>query len=381
MTVSVRPRSGGWLVDIRFRWPDGARYRDRIQAPVDAKSAALRWGQAREAELLRGGRAALLPPPPPPKVLSFAELWCRVLQDHYRANRKKPSTIEAAETAYRIHLGPLLGKKSIDAIGVADIAALKGALSHLRPKTVNNVLSVLSRCLRCAVEWELLVRRPKVGLLAAAATESAFYEVDEYRRLVEAARRTSSGHLVLVLLAGSAGLRRGEIRALKWTDLDMARKVVKVRRGIWRAEEGTTKGGRERPVPMTAELHAALVKHRHLAGERVLYSAKGRELSNRTVRNWLGTVLRRAGLPVATTPEGKNRRDIGAIHRLRHTFCSHLAAAGVPAKAIQELAGHADLKTTMRYMHLAPGDRDGAMATLSGYYAGDVSTARAVRTG
>lgn len=380
MTVSVRPRSGGWLVDIRFRWPDGARYRERIQAPVDSKSGALRWGQAREAVLLAGGRAALAPAPAP--VETLAAFWPRFVRDHYEANRKKPSTIDAARTVYRLHLAAPLGKRPLDAITTSDVAALKGALAHRRPKTVNNVLAVLSRALRCAVEWGVLSAMPcKIGLLPAPCAERQWYEVEDYRRLVAAAARIGTGHLVLVLLAGSAGLRRGEIRALKWTDLDMARRLIKVGRALWRAEENTPKGNRGRIVPMTAELHAALVKHRHLVGERVLYSAKGQEMSNRSVRNWLGSVLRRAGLEVATASEGqgKNRRDVGAIHRLRHTFCSHLAAAGVPAKAIQELAGHADLSTTMRYMHLAPGDRDGAMRALAGYYSGGADAER--RTG
>lgn len=52
----------------------------------------------------------------------------------------------------------------------------------------------------------------------------------------------------------------------------------------------------------------------------------------------------------------------------RHTFCSHLAMAGVPAKAIQELAGHADLKTTLRYMHLSPANRKNAIDTLNAFY-------------
>ena len=46
--------------------------------------------------------------------------------------------------------------------------------------------------------------------------------------------------------------------------------------------------------------------------------------------------------------------DGNRTHRLRHTFCSHLAMRGAPARAIQELAGHADLSTTQRYMHLTP---------------------------
>ena len=63
---------------------------------------------------------------------------------------------------------------------------------------------------------------------------------------------------------------------------------------------------------------------------------------------------RRAGLEVT-----------GGYHVLRHTFCSHLAMQGASAKAIQELAGHADLTTTPRYMHLSPGAREAAMDPLN----------------
>jgi site-specific recombinase XerD len=64
---------------------------------------------------------------------------------------------------------------------------------------------------------------------------------------------------------------------------------------------------------------------------------------------------RRAGLPQAT----------GALYILRHTFCSHLAMRGAPAKAIQELAGHEDLATTLRYMHVSPAARESAIALLN----------------
>jgi site-specific recombinase XerD len=52
------------------------------------------------------------------------------------------------------------------------------------------------------------------------------------------------------------------------------------------------------------------------------------------------------------------------VHILRHTFCSHLAMRGAPARAIQELAGHEDLATTQRYMHLSPAAIDGAIRLL-----------------
>ena len=72
------------------------------------------------------------------------------------------------------------------------------------------------------------------------------------------------------------------------------------------------------------------------------------------LRDWLEAAQRRAGLEV-----------MGALHKLRHTFCSHLAMKGAPAKAIQELAGHTDLTTTMRYMHLSPSALDQAIALLN----------------
>ena len=56
---------------------------------------------------------------------------------------------------------------------------------------------------------------------------------------------------------------------------------------------------------------------------------------------------------------------MGHVHKLRHTFCSHLAMRGAPVKAIQELAGHESLTTTLRYMHLSPSARDQAIALLN----------------
>jgi site-specific recombinase XerD len=52
------------------------------------------------------------------------------------------------------------------------------------------------------------------------------------------------------------------------------------------------------------------------------------------------------------------------VHRLRHTFCFHLSMRGAPAKAIQELAGHEDLSTTQRYMHLSPAAMESAIRLL-----------------
>jgi len=120
-----------------------------------------------------------------------------------------------------------------------------------------------------------------------------------------------------------------------------------VRRGQWEGEVVAPKGGRSRVVPMTEALKKALTAIRYLRGDRVFFQCDGSAVDETTLRSWMERAQRQAGLAV----------NKGQIHILRHTICSHLAMRGVPAKVIQELAGHADLTTTMRYMHMAKGAR------------------------
>ncbi len=112
------------------------------------------------------------------------------------------------------------------------------------------------------------------------------------------------------------------------------------------------KGGALSSNPMTARLSEALQSHRHLRGPRVLCESDGSPLTERRVQGFVGRSARRANL------------ENGGVHVLRHTFCSHLAMRGAPAKAIQELAGHKDLSTTQRYMHLSPAAIDEAIRLL-----------------
>ncbi len=112
------------------------------------------------------------------------------------------------------------------------------------------------------------------------------------------------------------------------------------------------KGGRLRYVPLTGRLTAALRDHRHLRAARVLCVDNGKSLTQRLVQGLVQRAARRANLQAV------------GVHVLRHTFCSHLAMRGAPARAIQELAGHRDLSTTQRYMHLSPAALEGAIRLL-----------------
>jgi integrase len=357
MSVTLRPYvDGGWEVDIRVTLPDGQIVRERRKAPTASKSAAQRWADARERVLLIHGKPDRTKEVG--RAVTLREFAPRFIDGHAKANRLKPSGIASKESVLRLHLVPVLGDKALAAITTEDVQHLKAALGAKSPKTVNNVLTVLNVLLRSAVEWNVIDRVPCViKLLRTPRTEAAFYDFDQFERLVETSAREPHAHLI-VLLGGEAGLRRGEILALEWSDVNIVKRQLCVARSDWRGHVTEPKGGRIRYVPLTKRLAAALQAARHLRGSRVLCDAAGEPLTQKAVQVLIRRVARRADVKPG-------------LHILRHTFCSHLAMRGAPARAIQELAGHQDLGTTQRYMHLSPAALDAAIRLLDG--AADVS--------
>lgn len=354
MSVTVRPyRRGGWEVDIRTTLPDGSAHRVRRRAPVPSRSGALRWGQARERELLLSPPATKSKAIRREEVPTLAEFAPRFLDGHARANRQKPSGIAAKETILRVHLVPALGGKKLDAIGSEDVQRLKSRLRDRSAKTVNNVLTVLNTLLKIAVEWNVVDHHPcTIKLLRVPPPVAGFHDFDGFERLVEASRKVGWTAHLAVLLGGEAGLRCGEMMALCWTDVDLGKRQLWVRQSEWKGHVTSPKGGRPRCIPLTARLAEELRAARHMRSQRVLCREDGQPLTQKVVRELVRKAARRAGLANEGT------------HTLRHTFCSHLAMRGAPARAIQELAGHKDLSTTQRYMHLSPAVIDSAIRLL-----------------
>ena len=266
------------------------------------------------------------------------------------------------------HLLPGLGAKRLDAITNEQVQKLKLAMAQRAPKTVNNVLTVLSTLLKKAVEWGDLDKLPcTIKLLANPKKTMGFHDFEEYERLLPVAQKRSPDAYLMVLLGGDAGLRLGEIVALEWGDVDLHARRLTVQRSDWCGHVTVPKGGRSRRLPMTERLTRALKASRHLRSDRVLCLPDGKASTRDRVIKAIRGSQRVAGLPQA------------GVHVLRHTFCSHLAMKGAPARAIQELAGHADLSTTQRYMHLSPAATEDAIRLLDGRLV-DLKVAQIVET-
>jgi integrase len=161
-----------------------------------------------------------------------------------------------------------------------------------------------------------------------------------------------------------AGLRRGELKALRAESIDLAAGVINVERG-WDEKEGeiaVKSHAARRRVPIAGVLRDLLLEHRMSTGR------SGDELAfGRTPRDPFNPKLLQERADEAWAAAGLERLT---LHECRHTFASLMIAAGVNAKALSTYIGHANISVTLdRYGHLMPGNEGEAAALLDAYLA------------
>ncbi len=164
-----------------------------------------------------------------------------------------------------------------------------------------------------------------------------------------------------------AGLRRGELRALRWDSIDFDAGVIRVERA-WDAVEGEidvkSEAGR-RAVPMALVVRRELTAHKTRTerdGEDLVFGRTPREpFIPSTVRTRANAAWKAAKLTPLT------------LHEARHCAISYFIAAGLDWKQISTWAGHGDVRQTWnRYGHLVPGDEEQAAERLSRYLGGPI---------
>lgn len=256
-------------------------------------------------------------------------------------------------------------------------ARLKDGLSKA---TVNRDLTALKACLSKAVEWGFLETHPLAKLKPSKLDQGAkprFLAEDEETRLRAALdaresrirqERTNANrwrqersyaalpelddrfadHLKpMVLLSINTGLRQGELFRLAWENVDLGRAYLTI-------EGESAKSGKTRHIPLNSEAAAVLAAWRAQANplnELVFPNPDGKPFDN-VKKSW-AAVLIAAGISEFRW------------HDLRHHFASRLVMAGVDLNTVRELLGHADIKMTLRYAHLAPEHKAAAVAKLA----------------
>jgi integrase len=157
----------------------------------------------------------------------------------------------------------------------------------------------------------------------------------------------------MYMAAAMTGMRQGELLALRWRDVDWQARRVRIRRNFVRGEFGTPKSKRSsRSVPLADRLAGAL-DHLHRetnwpADDDLVFAHPytGKPIDRSKLLKRFKAALQRGGVRLVR------------FHDLRHTFGTRMAAQGVPMRALQEMMGHRDFKTTLIYADYAPSARE-----------------------
>jgi integrase len=282
---------------------------------------------------------------------------CDLLAARKAALGRKPSTVEAYRSWNRVHFDPFFGAATVDRIDRRLVEAFDSELSRkgLSPKSRRLGLATLHSTFDFAVREGWASRNPVKEIEQPRVTESDpdihFLGVEEVAALLRSVPNDDLGRVerVMYLTAALTGMRQGELLALRWMDVDWLAERIRVRRNFVRGEFGTPKSKRSsRSVPLATRLARELellYQRTDYASDRDLVFAHphtGKPIDRSRLLKRFKAAVRKAGV-----------RDV-RFHDLRHTFGTRMAAQGVPMRALQEMLGHRDFKTTLIYADYSP---------------------------
>ncbi|MBY0414041.1 MAG: site-specific integrase [Bdellovibrionales bacterium] len=281
--------------------------------------------------------------------------WIKVCFERMRIEFKKSTLI-----TYQGNLGkwvsPHIGHLYLNEITssmVHDVIFNK--VQNVGMECRRTVLKQTKRIFTMAIDEGLLTKNPaKPIIVKVPESEQLVFNRTEIDTLLYQAKLRDHpfyNHWVMALLTG---MRTGELHALMWTDIDFENRVISVTKS-WSKVDGTgpTKSSKNRYIPISTELEMFL---KNLKAQQLNYNGKVLE----PLKDWLtgrqAEILRKFCHDIAIT-EIK-------FHDLRATFITQMLIRGVALAKVMKIVGHANIKTTMRYLRLVAQDTQGATESL-----------------
>jgi integrase len=363
MGVKIRKRGGKWYVFVNYH---GRRKAKCVGA---SRQVAEQVKRQLEAKLALGDLGFLTQSESRVQTFdAYADCW---MKDYARVECKT-STADGYEGVLRQYLRPRFGSKRLGEVSRDDIKALINELvaKELSRNTVRNALCVIRGIFNHAIEGAVLESNPAARLgrftrtAKTAETKGVALTPAEVKSFLEAAKEICADYYALFLTAMRAGLRRGELVALQWGDIQFGKdesdpnRFMIVRHNYVRREHTTTKSKKSRRVDLSRELRHVLIE---LRDKRLLEAfLKGKnDISDELVfRSPEGSILdpdnlyHRYFLPVLMKAGIRKVR----LHDLRHTFGSLLIQNGASIVYVKEQMGHSSIQITVDiYGHLIPG--------------------------
>lgn len=305
-------------------------------------------------------------------VGEYLEQWLK----NYAKSSVSGKTFERYADIVRSHLIPAFGSIPLLKLQPLHIqgyytkaleSGRRNGLGGLSAQTVLHHHRVLREALNRAIKWRLLIRNP------ADAVEPPKPEHKDMRALTETEtaklleRARSSKAYMPVLIAVTTGMRRGELLALRWKDVDLNNAGLSVRQSLEQTKEGlrfkqpkTTKG--RRTIALPSLLVDALRVHKAEQAKVRLMMGPGYQDHGLVYANPDGTPYPPDSLTATFRSMVRKTALVGVrFHDLRHTHATQLLLQGVHPKIVSERLGHATVSITLDlYSHVLPGMQEDA---------------------
>jgi integrase len=364
-------RKSGPVLYIKARDRAGRQIKKRLGPNDD-------WSKRKRETALREFLVDLGRTPDGPEdeitIGDAARAWLAYVE-HERA--RAPSTVRDYRDTVNGSILEHFGKdKPLTSIERDDIDEFRLALlERVSRRTAQKTLVLLYGMLKYAKRRRWIIDNPAEDaerVTVKRRTEFAVLSPLEVHDVARCAASDEQGAVITV--AAFTGLRQGELRSLRFRDVDFVNRLVHVRRSVSAGEEDTPKSGKARSVPLVDQAGKALAglsqrPHFTEPDDFVFATVRGTMQDEKTMRDGLYAAMKK----------GRISRDRGTgkpfvFHDLRHTFGT-LAVQAFPLSDVKAYMGHADIQTTMLYVHHVPqhdaADRLGDLiAKASGYPAG-----------
>lgn len=319
--MGIFQRGKLWYLDYYF---GSKRIREKFGPSKGEAEKAL---ASRQTDIARG-KFNFAPKSLGPLFGVFAEQYLNLVSIQKRCHNNERYVIR--------QLVRVFGKRRISELTAEDGEGFKTVRArYVKPATVNRELTVLKHMLRTAFKWELLPKNPfrDVQFLHVPKSIERILSTQEELKLLQACDRVRGQFLKpLVVLALQTGMRRSELLTLRWHQIDLGRRTLRI------INAKTVSGDRVVPMNDTAC--------------RVLT-----DLATKRTSEFAFPSSRRVGERLVDLKKGfKKTVQIAGIphirfHDLRHTFATRLVQAGVDLITVRQLLGHARITMTVRYAH------------------------------
>ena len=393
--VRIVKRKRGDQVYLKYRTASGRQVQLRLgplwkgRGRPPAGNYTPRMAEEALQGILSDARRGLLADPGDRSGKTFADAcleWLRYIEhDRQRA----PSTLRDYRNVVNGSLleefGADLQLDQLTTDRIEDYRARLLGEGKLSRRTIQKMMVLLHGILARAKRRKWIDSNPAEDVERVSVKRSGDFNVLTPEQVYAVSRAAEDAQdAALYVVAAFTGLRMGELRALRWRDVDFAKRTVFVRANYTNGAdaERAPKSGRVRSVPLIDQAAVALdgLSRRELftePGDLIFPSPMGDYLDDSAQRKRFYAALLGAGLGHL-----REKDDPIVFHDLRHTFGT-LAAKTWELPKVQGYMGHADIQTTMLYVHHVPktSDADALSSAVAAEVAGDVELAEGVTGG